>query len=240
MTVNPNPNRNNAERAKLQSDYVLEWLNKLAAGFRVELSEETQAIYLAELCPLPQDRLERAMSRTLREWMRPSQMPPLGFILERLDNSQLEAEMCWESTQQCLRKFWHPDIGFLADAPHFTAAQEYAVRQAGGLHRIHNATDEMFGLIRRDFMAAFQRFSEERGGQLGLSRAQSEKFLSDLQERRHQLPAAPQCSEAIAVPKRVVKTMSGDEHMARLADLRRQAGMLQGLSSTADSATMAD
>jgi hypothetical protein len=170
---------------------LLALLLKLAAAFRVEMSEATQAVYLETLSTHPVSQVEQAVKRTIAEWDKPSLMPTLAFILARLVNSQLEAERAYEVLQTYLRSWWHPDIGSLSGAPLLDAATEYAVRQCGGLHRMYNADGSTFAFIRRDFLAAHQRFSVEGGEQLRLSSGEASRLLGSL--KRGELPV--ECNE---------------------------------------------
>src|SRR3990167_7902995 len=94
----PNPTKKPKpeELMRQQSDFVLEWLQKLAAATRVELSEATIGAYTVELISYPADKLEIAFQRTKKEWDRPSQFPTIPFILSRVENHQLAAEQQWQ------------------------------------------------------------------------------------------------------------------------------------------------
>src|SRR3990167_9898754 len=94
--MNPMRKPNNEERLKRQTDFVLEWLKQLAAGFRVELSEATQAVYLNQFFHFPIEMLEPAFRRTLQEWEKPNQFPPPAFIRARLINHRLAGEQAWD------------------------------------------------------------------------------------------------------------------------------------------------
>ncbi len=73
-----------AERRKRESAYLLALLRKIAAAFRVDLSEATTAIYLEQLSQCPRVVLDAAIDRTICEWAEASKMPPLKFILDRV------------------------------------------------------------------------------------------------------------------------------------------------------------
>ncbi len=84
---------------KLPSGYLLGLLNKIAAAFRVELSEATLAVYLEYMTdegwsvPIKstepeaivdlKEWMDSATFAVITEWDEPSKMPPLKFILER-------------------------------------------------------------------------------------------------------------------------------------------------------------
>lgn len=71
------------EQPRPADDYFLGFIHKIAAAFSVELSEATQAIYLERLRRISSSQIQIAASRTIEEWNKASQMPPLAFILER-------------------------------------------------------------------------------------------------------------------------------------------------------------
>lgn len=69
-------------------DYYLGCILKIAAACLVILPEATQAVYLERLRKLSSQQIQTATSRTIEEWGKPSQMPPLAFILERCGSYQ--------------------------------------------------------------------------------------------------------------------------------------------------------
>lgn len=84
---------------KLQNEFLLALINKLAAAFRVELSEATQAVYLQVLQEAPiVDPHAECLAKCLRtsiddvicSWEKPSLMPTPAFILGAIDNSGAE------------------------------------------------------------------------------------------------------------------------------------------------------
>lgn len=52
---------------KHRANFLVSWMNKLAAAYRQEISLETQAMYLQSLSDLPLDRLDEAFKRAIRE-----------------------------------------------------------------------------------------------------------------------------------------------------------------------------
>lgn len=59
--------RNNDAHVKPHSAFLLVWLDKLAAAYRQEITEETQAMYLQNLSDLQPSRLAEAFNRAIRE-----------------------------------------------------------------------------------------------------------------------------------------------------------------------------
>src|SRR5206468_4173221 len=74
--------------AKPEIGYVLDYLRKVAAAFRVELSEATQEVYVEVLMEYPKEAVTIALKRTIREWPEASKMPVPAFILERIHQAQ--------------------------------------------------------------------------------------------------------------------------------------------------------
>lgn len=160
----------------------------MAAAACVELSEATQAVYLEALIDVDPESLTRAVNRTIREWDKPSMMPPIAFILARAqENQQVLAEAAWETLQRLIYRDWHPDVGWSGKEPELDGAMEYAIRQCGGLRRIHDVPKDNFNFLRRDFIAAHTRYTSEGGEQERLSHKQAVEILGQLQ--RKELPS---------------------------------------------------
>lgn len=161
---------------------------EIAAAATVEISEDTQAVYLRELSTLSDEALKQAARRTIREWPEASKMPPIAFILARAQqNQQVLAEAAWETLQRLIYRDWHPDVGWSGNKPDLEPAMEYAIRQCGGLRRIHDVPKDNFNFLRRDFIAAHTRYSSEGGSQDRLSHKQAVEILGQLQ--RKELPS---------------------------------------------------
>ncbi len=156
---------------------------KLGAAMNVELTEATQAVYLEQFRTLSLPDFQQAIARTIREWDKPHMMPPIAYVLARSGhNLELEAECAWEALQKFVYKSWHPDIGFTSSA-RLDAHTEYAVRQCGGMRRIHDTPSKDFSFIRRDFIAAYTRYEVEGGAQVHISEGEAKNFLKDLNLR---------------------------------------------------------
>lgn len=176
--INPRP----TETAKTRRSFYLGLILKMAAGASVELSEATQSVYLENLSPIDPEVLKIAVARVIREWDRPSQMPPIRFVLDRCENRELAAEQSWVLIDQIFRKHWHPDIGTTPSAPKLDGATEYALRQIGGFHTLFDTPTDKHAFLRRDFLAAHQRYNAEGGQQNRLSYELAEKTLRALRE----------------------------------------------------------
>ncbi len=162
-------------------DYVHGLILRMASAANVELTEDSQAVYLEQLVTLKPEAIQQAAQRTVREWDRPNMMPPIAFILKRAgQDPELEAEKAWEWINGYIRHHWHIDIGHFAGAPLIPPATEYAVRQAGGLAKIAYHSDKDSDFIRKGFLQAHQRFESEVGEQTKFSHAEATKFLGSL------------------------------------------------------------
>lgn len=159
----------------------------MAAAASVELSEATQAVYLEALSVIDPEVFRTGVDRVIREWDRPHMMPPVAFILGRCQNRELEAEQSWVLIDRIFRKHWHPDIGMTPSAPKLDGATEYALRQIGGLQTIFDTPTDKHTFLRREFLAAHQRYNAEGGQQNRLSRELAEKTLRALKERNMKL-----------------------------------------------------
>src|SRR5262245_62108882 len=80
------PNRTAPSTQKI--DFVLAWIVKISSAANVELSEQTQAVYLEYLMRLTDEQLACAGRLTIEEWTEPSKMPPIPFIVERAGRLQ--------------------------------------------------------------------------------------------------------------------------------------------------------
>ncbi len=180
-----------------QSDYVIEWLKKLAAACRIELSEDTMSVYVEQLMEYPQDKLNAGFQKTLREWDKSSQFPPLAFILARIADRQLEGEQAWVLAQRLISQNYHPDFGgwyelegcrAVSKRPEaLTPAIQYAIAQVGGPLRMMQAELSALPFMRRDFLNAIERFLSEGGAQLQLSQADADRSLRQLIEARREI-----------------------------------------------------
>src|SRR5262249_7679004 len=72
---------------KPDNAYLIDLLRKIAAVFRVDLSETTQAVYWEILYDYPKSAIEQAAQRVIREWPEASKMPTPAFILERIEDA---------------------------------------------------------------------------------------------------------------------------------------------------------
>lgn len=223
---------------------IEKWLIVLDTVFRPNKParpDEFKDIYCKVLRDVEASALEVAFQRCVREL---KFYPSVSEIRERApsQNKQLLSEQAWNEVWRQVEKFGayrkhHPE------APAFDAATEYALRQVGGYLYLCSITvndrgESPLAFVRRDFLAAYDRFTTEGGAQLYLSQAQAAKELQTLLAARQQkqLPAVatdrrqpePLSSEGSQVPlaaPRQVDTMTDEQWQVRLAELRKQVNL---------------
>jgi hypothetical protein len=198
-------------------------------------------VYLEQLRGLSRGNLEQATVRTIREWDKPNMMPPIKFILDRaVENLQVQAEAAWMSVERLVFKVWHPDVGWPGGMkPDIDPATEYAIRQCGGMRRIHDVELDATQFVRRDFLEAFKRFTAEGGAQVALSEKQAAGILGGIQKalsERTQL-ALPskqdraagftQIAEAPKPKPRETRQQTPEEYEAQIAKLKQQTEQLR-------------
>lgn len=77
-------NSSNGRTSKPSAESLALALLKIAAAFRVNLSEGTIAVYAEYLGSVREDVLKLATDRVILEWQEPSKMPTIAFINDRL------------------------------------------------------------------------------------------------------------------------------------------------------------
>lgn len=145
----------------------------------VPISEETQIVYLEAFLGMTDEIARLATDRTIAEWAEASKMPTIAFIKQRAGGDpKLLAEQAWE-VMQLLIGFWYADgIGWQRGTDRLlTPAMQYALRQCGGEYRMAYPTDESAPFIRRDFIAAHERYQTEDGAQVALTKGEASEFL---------------------------------------------------------------
>lgn len=164
-----------------------------------EISELLAQVYARALADLTVEQLEAACIAVVRTHQA-GRLPLPGDILAKVrgadeDAKLLEAERGWEqlqysfvdwgfdeSTGWFMRK-WRG--GEAEKHPGFSDAIEYAVRQCGGLQAVIYCSDKNFPFVRRDFIAAYVRYTETGGLQM-VGKAESRAILGKI---RKGLPA---------------------------------------------------
>ena len=183
-TSKAQPSETPESQVKAAKLYLISQIKRLAAAANVSMSPETVSVYASELAVLNREQLDAAVSRTIREWDKASMMPPLKFILDRAGgNAKLLAEQAFELVWKLVKKNWYADgIGWVEGAEKkLTPAMQYAIRQCGGEYRMSYTIDEeSFPFLRRDFLAAHERFTVEGGEQIKLTEGYAASLLDTL------------------------------------------------------------
>ena len=90
--MHDNKNQKPISPGKVAMRYLLDQIAKIAAAVNVAISPETVDVYAEELSSLTKAQVDTARARTIREWDKPSQMPTIPFILERIRSCSEEAD----------------------------------------------------------------------------------------------------------------------------------------------------
>lgn len=134
--------------------------------------------YELALGDLAVEQLEEGLRRCTKEC---KFFPSAAEIREKSRNIPLEAEAAWETVQKLVYRDWHPDVGWSRPVQ-LEPAMEYAIRQCGGMLRIHDCPQDTFSFLRKDFLSAYARYQSEGGEQIKLSHTQAKELLGKLQK----------------------------------------------------------
>lgn len=177
------------------SKTLAKWLAIFSEMCDKPVSEILAEVYGRALRDLTVEQLEAACIAVVRTHQA-GRLPLPGDILAKVEGAkgdvkQLEAERAWqelqysfvdwgydESTGWFTRKFHN---GEFQDHPEFCAAIEYAVRQCGGLGAVIYCADKNFPFVRRDFIAAYMRYTETAGLQM-VGKAESRAILGKIRK----------------------------------------------------------
>ena len=166
---------------------------------RIEVSEVLAKVYARALADLTVQQLDAACIAVVRTHQ-VNRLPLPADIRAKIeganqDGKLLEAEQAWEAVQWHItrwafdesRGWFMPSYrsGKAEYAPPLSDATEYAVRQCGGLHEVIYCTNKAFPFVRRDFIAAYMRYTETAGLQM-VGKAESRAILGKV---RRSLPA---------------------------------------------------
>src|SRR5262249_13927755 len=79
--------RRTVEQEKTQSlSWLTSQLMKLAAACSAEMSKPTLAVYIDRLSTYPPKLIEAALKLTIDSWEKPNMLPPIGYIVQRIDH----------------------------------------------------------------------------------------------------------------------------------------------------------
>lgn len=152
-------------------------MDKLAAAYSTEVSEERQAIYIAALSDMSIEDLDAAFLHSVRTC---KFFPTIAEIRAAVNPDRLNAEKAWLVFKKRFQS-WHPDIGF-SNAPEADEAGRYAERSIGGVARFAQSEIVHEHFIRAEFIEAYNRY-RETAGHLAPTKEQAEQMLAKLQRK---------------------------------------------------------
>jgi hypothetical protein len=145
---------------------ILSWISDqltlLAEGFGEPLTAERVEIYAGGLIDIPQDRLQVAFKRALRELTWFPKLAELRNLAgaKTADQSKVEARAAWDYVNEYLRK-WGVDLLPIYSreekitAPPLDPRIDYALRRIGGLKGLNQVDAESWPFVQRDFCEAY-------------------------------------------------------------------------------------
>jgi hypothetical protein len=103
-----------------------------------------------------------AFDRFLSEHIRESRsFPRIADLrarasLGKIDQDATEINAAWEFVCRYVQKYWHPGVGSYYIAPVIPPRINYALRQIGGLHALHNCSLDRLPRMHKDFVDAYR------------------------------------------------------------------------------------
>jgi hypothetical protein len=134
----------------------------LAEAFGESLTEERMEIYARALADIPQDRLNLAFQRALRErtfFPKVAELRALALASSD-EGKKVEANAAWDYVNQYLRK-WGVDLlplyssGKIITPPPLDQRTDYALRRVGGLRALNQVDVDKVPFMYRDFCEAY-------------------------------------------------------------------------------------
>jgi hypothetical protein len=135
----------------------------LAEAFGEPLTDERIEIYARSLADIPQDRLNAAFQRALREQTFFPKVAELRALAASKpdDEKKVEANAAWDYVNEYLRK-WGVDRlplfsggGKVTTPPPLDARSDYALRRIGGLRALNQVDIDKRPFMYRDFCEAY-------------------------------------------------------------------------------------
>ena len=152
-----------------------------------DVTDEKLKVYAVLLRDVPLDRLSFALEQAARiRGNGPGGFPTPADILRFVKQQdaatvELEADKAWVTFKRIFSKHWSPDVGLFGNPPELDEAGEYALRTIGGFLRFGESRVEHEGFIRKEFLAAYQRYHDTGGLQFP-TREQAGRLLEKLQK----------------------------------------------------------
>jgi hypothetical protein len=151
-----------SETASRVLNWIIDQLTTLAEAFGEGLTEERMEIYARALADVPQDRLNVAFQRALRErtfFPKVAELRALALASSD-EGKKVEANAAWDYVNQYLRK-WGVDLlplysnGNVMTPPRLDARTDYALRRVGGLRALNQVDVDKVPFMYRDFCEAY-------------------------------------------------------------------------------------
>jgi hypothetical protein len=206
----------------------------LAEAHGETLTEERVEIYARALCDIPQDRLNAAFQRALRERIFFPKVADLRNLAapDGEDAKKVEANAAWDYVNEYLRK-WGVDLlplyasGKVTIPRPLDARTDYALRRIGGLRALNQVDMDKRPFMYRDFCEAYALAPVAELLALPLQQQfGGEKLLGDVklltEAKSMELHAEPTEASKDAAPVQ----RSDEWYAKRRADLKRQADEL--------------
>lgn len=194
-----------ASHNEAKARLIREWLAIYGANYRQEVSAAQARIYEEYLGDVPERELREGLERALLECRYFPNVADIRSCLRkpaeeslRVEEARdsLEAERAWKGLEG-RRDRWGMDLtpvfsgGKFTYPPALDAATEHALAAIGGWERFCNYEHDLYGLMRKDFFAAY-KYHSSTGGLLAPSRGEAARLLGQV---ARQLPAPTAVAE---------------------------------------------
>ncbi len=191
-------------------------------------------IYAGALADVPQDRLDVAFQRALRELTFFPKVAELRHFaaLNSEDQKKVEANAAWDYVNEYLRK-WGVDLlpdytgGKVTTPPPLDARTDYALRRIGGLRALNQVDVDKMPYMYRDFCEAYalapvaELLALPLRQQFGAEKLQgSVKMLTEAKAMEHHTEQSDEWNDTPPVQR------SDEWYAKRRAELKRQADEL--------------
>jgi hypothetical protein len=164
--------------------------NALAMYPATTLTLEGKELHLNEweviLQAVGPEQFDRALTEHFRE---SAFFPTIAELrhragMRKADQDAVEANAAWEFISYYVYHYWHPDVGRYQGAPEIPPRTEYALRQIGGLRRLHDTPTDSIPFVCKRFMEAYRlaRVDELMRPQLDAAFPAGERFDAPLKQ----------------------------------------------------------
>lgn len=229
------PRRSDSQAREIK---IREWILRFALNSGKELSKESAdalvLLWCDEFSDIPLDMLEKAFRKLIRTSRFFPTIADVRGVLDGADAKarELEAQEEWRKALDVATNFYQPDIGLYRNAPRLSPATWHALKVAGGLDYLFNATHEQLQWARRRFLEDFALIHETRQVEHLLGDGTAKRVLATLRAgpgpnpARKTLPPAKELAAEKPVREeveRVFKAMG----VEKPSEERRRSGAFQ-------------